>query len=158
MLFWMLLFFSCEVLFHSCKPLDCIMTGSSVLHYLLGFAQIHVESVMLCNHLTFCCPLLLLPSIFPSIRVFSNESAFRIRWPKSWSFSFNNSPYNEYSGLIFFRIQIDWIQVLHESHLACTNDSSSSGTSMNLRNYLYCCLNKMSFPESLSSTCYNWEP
>ena len=63
------------------------MTGSSVLHYLLGFAQIHVESVMLRNHLTFCCPLLLLPSIFPSISVFSIELALRIRWSKYWSLS-----------------------------------------------------------------------
>ena len=106
----MLLFFSCEVLFHSCKPLDCIMTGSSVLHYLLGFAQIHVESVMLCNHLTFCCPLLLLSSIFPSIRVFSNESALRIRWPKYWSLSFGISPFNEYSG--FISLRIDWFDLL----------------------------------------------
>ena len=61
-----------------------------------------IESVMLCNHLILCHPLLLLPSIFPSIRVFSNESALRIRWPKYWSFSF--SPSNEYSGLISFRM------------------------------------------------------
>ena len=56
------------------------------------------------NHLILCCPLLLLPSIFPSIRVFSNESALHIRWPKYWSFSFSISPSNEYSGLISFRI------------------------------------------------------
>ena len=56
------------------------------------------------NHLILCCPLLLLPSIFPSIRVFSNESALHIRWPKDWSFSFSISPSNEYSGLISFRI------------------------------------------------------
>ena len=59
-----------------------------------------IESVMPCNHLIICHPLLLLPSIFPSIRVFSNESAIYIRWPKYWSFSFSNSPSNEYSGLI----------------------------------------------------------
>ena len=62
------------------------------------------ESVMPFNHLIFCYPLLLLPSIFPSIRVFSNESALRIRWPKYWSFSFSTSPSNEYSGFISFRI------------------------------------------------------
>ena len=62
------------------------------------------------NHLIFCCPLLLLPSIFPSIRVFSNESVLCIRWPKYWSFSFNISPSNEYSGLISFRI--DWFDLL----------------------------------------------
>ena len=59
-----------------------------------------IKSVMPSNHLIFCCPLLLLPSIFPSIRVFSNESVLRIRWPKYWSFSFSISPSNEYSGLI----------------------------------------------------------
>ena len=63
-----------------------------------------IESVMPSNHLIFCRPLFLLPSIFPSIRVFSNESVLRIRWPKYWSFSFNISPSNEYSGLISFRI------------------------------------------------------
>ena len=62
------------------------------------------------NHLILCHPLLLLPSIFPSIRVFSKESALRIRWPKYWTFSFNTSPSNEYSGLISFRI--DWLDLL----------------------------------------------
>ena len=64
-----------------------------------------IESVMPSNHLMLCCPLLLPPSIFPSIRVFSNESILCIRWPKYWSFSFNMSPSNEYSGLIFLRIE-----------------------------------------------------
>ena len=62
-----------------------------------------IESLMLFNHLILCHPLLLLPSVFPSIRVFSNESALRIRWPKYWSFSFSIIPSNEYSGLISFR-------------------------------------------------------
>ena len=62
------------------------------------------------NHLILCCPLLLLPSMFPSIRVFSNESALRIRWPKYWSFSFNISPSNEHPGLISFRM--DWLDLL----------------------------------------------
>ena len=62
-----------------------------------------IESVMPCNHLILCGPLLLLPSIFPSIRVFSNESVLRFRWPKYWCFSFSISPSNEYSDLIFFR-------------------------------------------------------
>ena len=62
------------------------------------------------NHLIFCCPFLLPPSIFPSIRVFSNESDLHIRWPKEWSFSFNISPSNEYSGLISFRM--DWLDLL----------------------------------------------
>ena len=63
-----------------------------------------IESMMPSNHLILCCPLLLLPSIFPRIRVSSNESALRIRWPKYWSFSFNISPFNEYSGLISSRM------------------------------------------------------
>ena len=66
-----------------------------------------IKSVMPSNHLVLCHPLLLLPSIFPSIRVFSNELVLRIRWPKYWSFSFSISPSNEYSGLIFFRIDCD---------------------------------------------------
>ena len=69
-----------------------------------------IESVMPSNHLILCRPLLLLPSIFPSIRVFSNESALHIRWPKYWSFSFNISPNNEHPGLISFRI--DWLDLL----------------------------------------------
>ena len=69
-----------------------------------------IESMMLSNHLVFCSPLLLLPSIFSSIRVFSNESAVHIRWPKYWSFSFSISPSNEYSGLTSFRI--DWFDLL----------------------------------------------
>ena len=63
-----------------------------------------IASVMPSNHLILCCPLLLLPSIFPNIEVFSNESVLRIRWPKYWSFSFNISPFSECSGLISFRI------------------------------------------------------
>ena len=69
-----------------------------------------IESVMPSNHLILCHPLLLLPSIFPSIRVFSNESAPRIRWPKYWSFSFSISLSNEYSGLVSFRM--DWLDLL----------------------------------------------
>ena len=67
----------------------------------------YMESVMPFNHLILCCPLLLLPSIFASIRVFSNESVLCIRWPKYWSFSFSISPSNKYSGLISFRM--DWV-------------------------------------------------
>ena len=71
---------------------------------------VSVESMMPSNHLIFCCPLLLLPSIFPSIRVFSSELALHMRWPKQWSFSFSITPSNEYSGLISFRI--DWFDLL----------------------------------------------
>ena len=70
----------------------------------------YTESGMLSNHLTLCCPLLLLPSIFPSIRVFSNEPALRIRWPKYWNLSFSISPSNEHPGLLSFRI--DWLDIL----------------------------------------------
>ena len=69
-----------------------------------------IESVMPSSHLILCCPLLLLPSIFPSIRVFSNESACHIRWPKYWSFSFSISPSDEHPGLISFRM--DWLDLL----------------------------------------------
>ena len=69
-----------------------------------------IESVMPSNHLILCHPLLILPSIFPNIRIFSSESVFRIRWPKYWSFSFSISPSNEYPGLISFRI--DWLDLL----------------------------------------------
>ena len=69
-----------------------------------------IKSVMPSNHLILYCPLLLLPSVFPSIRVFTNESVLHIRWPKYWSFSFSISPSNEYSGLISFRV--DWFNFL----------------------------------------------
>ena len=74
------------------------------------FKFMSIESLMLSNHLILCCPLLLLPSIFPSIRVFAYEMTLHIRWPKYWSFSFSISPSSEYSGLISFRI--DWFDFL----------------------------------------------
>ena len=101
--------------------MDCSTPGFIVLHIswsLLKFMSI--ESVMPSNHLILCCPLLLPPSILPSIRVFSSESALRIRWPKYWNFSFNISPSNEYSGLISFRI--DWF----ESSQSSPRDSQES--------------------------------
>ena len=79
-------------------------------HISWSLLNMSIESVMPSNHLILCHPLLLLPSIFPSIRVFSNESALHIRWPKYWSFSFNISPSNEHSGLISFRM--DWLDLL----------------------------------------------
>ena len=85
--------------------------GLPVHHQLPESTQtMSIESVMPSNHLILCCPLLLLPSIFPSIRVFSNEPALHIRWPKYWSFSFNISPTNEYPGLNSFRM--DWLDSL----------------------------------------------
>ena len=93
-----------------CNPMDRSTPGLPVHHQLLEFTQTHdIESVMPINHLILCCPLLLLPSIFPSIRVFSSESALRMRWPNYWSFSFNISPSNEHSGLISFRM--DWLDL-----------------------------------------------
>ena len=92
-----------------CNPMDCSMTGHPILHNLPEFAQtMSTEMMMPSNHLTLCHFLFLLPSIFPSTRVFSNELALPIRWSKYWSFSI--SPSNEYSGLIFFRI--DWFDLL----------------------------------------------
>ena len=98
---------SCPTL---CNPVDCSSPGSSRLHCFLEFAQIHVHWVGdAIYHLILCLPLLL-PSVFPSIRVFSNESVLRIRQPRYWSFSFSISPTNEYSGIISFRI--DWFDLL----------------------------------------------
>ena len=97
---------SCPTL---CDPIDCSTPGFPVLHQLPELAQLmSVESVIPSNHFILCCPLFLLPSIFPSIRVFSNESALCIRWPNYWRFSIN--PSNEYSGLISF--SINWFDLV----------------------------------------------
>ena len=94
-----------------CNPMDCSIPGFLALHHFLEFAQIEVGWVSdaIPNHLILCCSLLLLPSIFPSIRVLSNESVLHIRWPNYWSFSFNTSPSNEHPGLISFRM--DWLDL-----------------------------------------------
>ena len=86
------------------QPSPSIINSQSLLKLM------SIESVMPSNHLILCRPLLLLPSVFPRIRVCSNESALHIRWPKYWSFSFNISPSNEHSGLISFRM--DWLDLL----------------------------------------------
>ena len=86
-----------------------------------------IELVMPSNHLILCLPLLLLPSIFPSIRVFSNESVLHIRWPKYWSFSFSISPSNEYSRLISFRM--DWLDLL-ASHFGKANSVFTNAVSL----------------------------
>ena len=92
-----------------CSPMKCSTPDFPVLHHLLEFSQLtSLEMVMPSNHVIHCHPLLLLPSIFPSMRVFSNESALHIRWQKYWSFSI--SPSTEYLGLTFFRI--DWFDLL----------------------------------------------
>ena len=94
-----------------CNPMDCSTPGFPVHHQLPELAQTHVHQVMMpSNHLILCCPLLLLPSTFPSIRIFSNESVLHIRCPKDWSFSFSIGFSSDYSGLISFRI--DWSDLL----------------------------------------------
>ena len=99
---------SCPTLW---DPMNCITPGLPVHHQLPEFTQTHVhwvgDAIQPSHPL---CPLLLLPPIFPRVRVFSNESALRIRWPKHWSFSFNISPSNEHPGLISFRM--DWLDFL----------------------------------------------
>ena len=96
---------SCPTL---CDPMNCNTPG--ITNSRSPPKLMSIESVMPSNHLILCHALLLLPSIFPSIRVFSNASALCIRWPKYWSFSFNISPSNEHSGLISFRM--DWLDLL----------------------------------------------
>ena len=98
--------------------MDCSMPDFPVLHYLPELAQTHVHwvSVMPSNHLILCCPLLLLPSVFPSIRVFYNESVLHIKWPKYWRFSLSISPSSEYSVLISF--MIDWLISLQSKGLS----------------------------------------
>ena len=93
-----------------CDPMDCSVPGFPITNSQSLLKLVSIESVMPSNYLILCCPLLLSPSTFPSIRVFSNESVLRIRWPKYWSFSFSISPSNEYSGLISFRM--DWLDLL----------------------------------------------
>ena len=102
---------SCSVMSDSVTPWTAAYQDSlSITNFWSLLKFMFIESVMPPNHLILCWPLPLLPSIFPSIRVFSNESGLHIRWPKYWSFSFNISPSNEYSGLISFRT--DWLDLL----------------------------------------------
>ena len=106
-----------------CDPMDCSTPGFPVLQYLLEFAQTLVHCVDdIINCLILCHPLLLLPSIFPSIRVFSGELAFRVRWPKYWSFSFSISLSSKYSGLISFRT--GWFDLLAVQGTLKTQESS----------------------------------
>ena len=99
---------SCPAL---CDPMNCSRPGFPILHYLpefVLFKLMSIEPMILSNHLILCHPLLLLPSIFPNIKVFSNESAVCIRWPVYWNFTIR--PFSEYSGLICYRI--DWLDLL----------------------------------------------
>ena len=101
--------FSHSVMYDSLWPHDCSTPGFPVYHQLPEFSQTHVHWLMPSIHLILCSLLFLLPSIFPSIRVFLNKSVLHSRWPKDWSFSFNISPSNEYSGLISF--MTDWLDL-----------------------------------------------
>ena len=124
------LFFSCSVVSDSSRPLGlqharlpCPTSSPEAC------SNSSTESVMTCNHLILCCPFLLPPSVFPSIRVFSDESVLLIRWPKYWNFSFSISPSNEYSGLISFRM--DWLDLLAvQGTLSCLLQHHSSNTSI----------------------------
>ena len=103
--------FSRSVMSDSATPVNHSTPGLPVHHQLPEFTQTHAhQSVMPSSHLILCRPLLLLPSIPPSIRVFSNESTLRMRWPKYWNFSFSISPSSEHPGLISFRM--DWLDLL----------------------------------------------
>ena len=109
----------CLSLPHSLQPHGCSMPGFPFLHYLLDlFKLMSIESMIPSNHHILCHPLLLLPSVFPSIRVFSNESALHIRWPKYWSVSFSISPFHECSGLISFRIGLTGLISLQSKELS----------------------------------------
>ena len=119
-------------LFSSVQSLSCVQLfatpwKAALQAFLSLLKLISIESVMPSNHLILCHPLLLLPSILPSIRVFSNESALCIRWPKYWDFSFNISPSNEHPGLISFRM--DWLDLL-----ASPRDSQESSPTPQLKN------------------------
>jgi len=115
------LIYSCKQIFSSVQLLSCVQLSAtpwtaarqvslSITNSRSLLKLMSIVSVMPSNHLILCRPLLLLPSIFLSIRIFSNESALRIRWPKYWSFSFNISPSNDHPGLISFRM--DWLDLL----------------------------------------------
>ena len=132
-----------------CDPMDCSTPGLPVHHQLLEFTQtMSTRSVMPSNHLILCHPFLLPPSIFPRIRVFSNESVLCIRWPKDWSFSFSISPSKEYSRLISFRI-------------ACLILSQSKGLSRVFSNTttqnIYSPMLSFLYSSTLTSTHDHWQ-
>ena len=121
--------FSCSVVSNSVTPWTAAHQASlSITNYWSLLRLMSTESVMPSNHLILCHPLLLLPSVFPSIRVFSNESALRIRWSKYWSLSFNISPSNEYSRLISLRM--DWLDCLAVQGTLRSLQHQSSKTSV----------------------------
>ena len=118
--------FSCPIMSNSLRPhgLATHQASLSITNSRSILKLMPIESVMLSNHLILCCPIFLPPSIFPSIRVFSNESVLRIRWPKYGSFSFSISPSIEYSELIFFKM--DWLDLLESWGLLQHHSSKAS--------------------------------
>ena len=121
-----------------CDPMDCSTPGFPVHHQLQSLLKLmSIESVMPSNHLILCHPLLLPPSIFTSIRVFSHELALCIKWPKYWSFSFSISPSNEYSGPISFRM--DWLDLIavQGTLKSLLQHHSSKGSVLRFLSFLY---------------------
>ena len=132
-----------------CDPMDYSTPGLPVQHQLLNLLKLmSIRLVMSSNHLIFCRPLLLLPSIFPSIRVFSNMSVLSIRWPKYWSFSFNISPSNEQPGLISFRI--DWLDLL------AVQGTQESSPAPQFKSINYSALSFL-YSSTLRSICDYWK-
>ena len=128
----MLLLFSCSVVSNFLQPHGLQQTGFpcySPAPRACSNSCPLIESVMPSNYRVLCCPRLLLPSIFPSIRVFSKESALHIRWPKYWNFSFSISSSNEYSGLISFSFKIDWFDLADQGTLESLLQYHSSNAS-----------------------------
>ena len=142
--------FSCSVVSDSVTPWTAARQASlSITNSWSLLKHISIESVMPCNHLILCHPHLLLPSIFPSIRVFSSESVLCIRWPKYWSLNFSISPTSEHSGLISFRM--DWLDLL-----AVGRDSKESSTTPQFKTINSSALSFLNGP-TLTSTHDYWK-
>ena len=139
--------FSCSVVSDSLQPhgLQYHQASLSFTIFRSLLKLMSIELAMPSNHLILCHPLLLLPSIFPSIRVFFSESALHIRWPKYWNFSFSISSFNEYSGLIFFRS--DWFQ-----SPSCPRDSQESSPAPRFKSINSLALSLLYGPTLISST------
>ena len=121
-----------------CDPMDCSTSVFPAHHNSWTLSKLMaMESVMPFKHLIVCCCLLSLPSIFPSIRVFSNESVLCIRWPTYWSFSFSISPSNEYSGLISFRMEWLDLHAVQETLKSLFQHHSSTASILSVLSFLY---------------------
>ena len=131
-----------------CDPMDCSMPGFPAITNSQSLLKLmSIESVMPSNHLIICHPILLPPSVFPTIRVSSNESALRIRWPKYWSFSFSIRPSNEYLGLISFRM--DWFDLLAVQGTQESSTPQFKNINSSALSFLY--------SPTLTSMCDYWE-